>query len=192
MKYLRISIIFLIFLGGIIVGFIIKNYPIIEFNKELKVYEVCNLLLTATIGLFIPFFIKRWIEDSRQVKNNLIEELKDTLKETERIKDKIEFCYLRNSIEPSDKDEVNFLFEQSDIKFNCLTELLVSTFESETKTIRLELNEIYMQYWKVVTGGELMTSKFVKISETFFRRQNESFSKFEIKIKQTINKVHRL
>jgi len=191
MKYLKLILLVLLFLGGIAVGYFVKNFPIIEFNRELKIYEVFNLLLTATIGVFIPFFIKRWIEDSRQVKNNLIEELKDTLKESERIKDKIKFCYSRNSISQGDKDEVNFLFEQSDIKFNCLDELLISTFDVETKTMRAELKDIYMAYWKCVTGGELMTSKFVIISEDFFRRHNESYSKFEIKIKQTINKVHR-
>jgi len=192
MKFLKTVCLLLLFLGGVAIGYFVKNYPIIEFNKELKIYEVFNLLLTATIGLSIPFFIKRWIEDSRQIKNNLIEELKDTLKETERIKDKIKFCYSRDSISQSDKDEINYLFEQSDSKFNCLEELFVSTFDAETKTIRTEIKTIYMAYWKCVTGGELMNSKFVKISEDFFRRHNDSFSKFEIKIKQTINKVHRL
>lgn len=192
MKYLKFILIALLFLIGIAIGFFVKNYPIIEFNKEIKIYEVFNLLLTATIGLFIPFFIKRWIEDSRQVKNNLIEELKDTLREAERIKDKIKFCYSRNAISSSDKDEVNSLFEQSDIKFSCLDELFVTTYDSETKAIRAELKDIYMAYWKCVTGGELMTSKFMVVSEDFFRRHNESFSRFEIKIKQTINKVHKL
>jgi|ERR1035437_9229177 hypothetical protein len=192
MKYLKVICVVLLFFAGAAIGYFVKHFPIIEFNKELKIYEVFNLLLTATIGLFIPFFIKRWIEDSRQVKNNLIEELKDTLKETERIKDKIKFCYSRNSISQTDKDEINYLFEQSDFKFNCLDELFISTFEVETKILRADLKDIYFSYWKCVTGGELMTSKFNVISEDFVHRHNDSFSKFEIKIKQTINKVHRL
>lgn len=192
MKYLKYILVALLFLGGIAIGFLIQNYPILQFNKELKIYEVFNLILTASIGLFIPFFIKRWIEDSRQIKNNLIEELKDTLKEAERINNKIKFCYQRNSISPDDKDEVNFMFDQSDIKFNCLEQLLVSTYENETRPIRTELREIYLAYWKCVTGGELMNSKFVLITEDFFRRHNDAYMKFEIKVKQTINKVHRL
>lgn len=192
MRILKIIIVILLFLVGIAVGFCVKNWPIIEFNKEIKIYEVFNLLLTASIGILIPFFIKRWIEDNRQVKNNLIEELKSTLRETECIKDKIKFCRSRNIILASDKDEINFLFEQSDIKFNCLNELFSSTYDNETKVIRNELKEIYMAYWKFVTGGELMTTRFTSISEDFYRRHNEAFSQYEIKVKQTVNKVHRL
>ncbi len=192
MKYLKklIPVLFLFF--GIFIGFLIKNYPLIKFNNEIKIYEVLNLLLTATIGFSIPFFIKKWIEDSRQVKNNLIEELKDLLKEVERIKDKIKFCYSRDSISQDDKDEINFLFEQSDMKFNCLEEVLISTYDIETKTLRTDLKDFYINYWKFVTGAEVMNSKFVRLEEDFIRRHSESYSKFEIKIKQAINKIHRL
>lgn len=192
MKALKIILLVLLFIGGMATGYFFKNYPLIQFNKELKIYEVFNLILTASIGIFLPFFIKRWIEDSRQIKNNLIEELRDVLKETERIKDKVKFCYSRNSILQGDKDEINFLFEQSDRKFNCLDELLVSSYDSETKTIRTEIKNIYMSYWKCVTSTEVMSSKFIRVSEDFYRRHNEMYSKFEIKIKQTINRVHKL
>lgn len=192
MKILKIIIVILLFFVGISIGFCIKNWPFIAFNKEIKIYEVLNLLLTASIGIFLPFFVKRWIEDNRQVKNNLIEELKSTLRDTECIKDKVKFCHSRNSISDADKDEINFLFDQSDIKFNCLCELFISTYDNETRLIRSELKDIYFAYWKFVTGGELMKSKFINISEDFYRRHNEVYSKFEIKIKQSINKVHRL
>jgi hypothetical protein len=192
MKILKIIIVTLLFFIGIAIGFCIKNWPVIEFNKEIKVYEVFNLLLTASIGIFIPFFIKRWIEDNRQVKNNLIEELKSSLRETECIKDKIKFCHSRNAISANDKDEINFLFDQSDVKFHCLCELFTSTYDNETKVIRTELKDIYMSYWKFVTGGELMTTRFTTVTEEFYRRHNEAFSQYEIKVKQTINKVHRL
>jgi len=192
MRILKIIIVILLFLGGIAIGFFIKNWPNIEFNREIKIYEVFNLLLTASIGILIPFFIKRLIEDNRHVKNNLIEELKSTLRETECIKDKIRFCHNRNKISAIDKDEINFLFEQSDIKLHCLCELFISTYDNETKAIRTELKDMYMAYWKFVTGGELMTTRFTSISEDFYRRHNEAFSQYEIKVKQTINKVHRL
>jgi hypothetical protein len=122
----------------------------------------------------------------------MIDELKDTLREVMTIKDKIRFCYSRGSILQSDKDEVVQLFEQSDIKITCLEQLFVSAFDAETKAARSELRQIYLSYWKFTTGSELMNSKFSSISDDFFRRHNETFMTLESKIKQTMNKVHRL
>ncbi|MBK8424802.1 MAG: hypothetical protein IPL27_01950 [Lewinellaceae bacterium] len=78
------------------------------------------------------------------------------------------------------------------MKFNCLEEVLISTYDIETKTLRTDLKDFYINYWKFVTGAEVMNSKFVRLEEDFIRRHSESYSKFEIKIKQAINKIHRL
>ena len=93
MKYLKIILVILIFGFGLVIGIVFKDIPNIKFNTEVKLFEPLTFLLNASIGLLIPFFIKRWIDDSRQVKNNLIEELKDTLREVGIIKDKLKFCY---------------------------------------------------------------------------------------------------
>lgn len=192
MKYLRVALFVLLFIAAVAIGFTIKNFPFIQFNREIKIYEVFNLLLTAAIGVLIPFFVRRWIDDNRQVKNNIIEELKITLSESKRIKEKINFCYAKQEITQNDKDEINYLFEQSDVQFNGFEQLLTSTYETETNNLIKELKDVYMTYWKSTTGGELMSSKFIKISEDFHRRHNEEFMKFEVKIKQAINKIHRL
>lgn len=192
MRTLKICLIIIVFLGGIAIGFFIKKIPIIEFNREMKIYEVFNLLLTIGIGIFIPFFIKRWIDDRRYIKNDLIEELKRVLDETNRIKEKITFCYLRKSITPDDKDELNYLFEQSDIKVNTLVSLFETSYKSTTKELVTVLKDSYLKYWKSITGGELMKSTFVNVTEDFMYRHNESFLGFEVIVKQSICKVHRL
>lgn len=192
MKYLKIAFCALLFIGGIAIGVFIKDYPIIQFNKELKIYEVFNLILTAAIGLLIPFFIKRWIEDNRQVKNNLIDELKDALREVAIVKDKIKFCYHNKAISQSDKQEITVMFEQADLKIQCLEQQFIESFDIETKTIRAEIKTEYLAYWKLATGGEIMNAKFKSVNENFFRRHNECFTKVETKIKQAINKVHRI
>lgn len=192
MKTIKVCLVIAIFISGIAFGFLIKKMPIIEFNKELKIYEVFNLILTIGIGLFIPFFIKRWIDDRRYIKNNLIEELKKVLDETIRIKEKISFCYLRKSITPADKDELNYLFEQSDIKVNTLVSLFETSYKTQSKVLVLDLKNSYFKYWKSVTGGELMKSTFVKVTEDFMYRHNESFMSFEVIVKQSICKVHKL
>jgi hypothetical protein len=192
MKYLKVVILIFIGVFGFVLGIVFKDIPNIKFNTEVKLFEPLTFLLTASIGLLIPFFIKRWIDDSRQVKNNLIEELKDTLREVAIIKDKVKFCYQNKVISQSDKQEINVLFEQADLKINCLDQQLVMSYDTETKTIRDEIKADYMGYWKLTTSAEIMSNKFKSVNENFYSRHNECFAKFETKIKQTINKVHRL
>jgi hypothetical protein len=176
---------------GFILGIVFKDIPNIKFNTEVKLFEPLSFLLTAAIGLLIPFFIKRWIEDSRQVKNNIIEEIKDTLREVAIIKDKLKFCYMNRSIGQSDKQEINVLFEQADLKINCLEQLLIESFETETIIIREEMKTAYLNYWKLTTSAEIMSNKFKIVSENFYGRHNDCFAIFETKLKQAINKVHR-
>lgn len=192
MKYLKYLLIILIFSFGFVLGIVFKDIPNLKLNTEVKIFEPLTFLLTAAIGLLIPFFIKRWIDDSRQIKNNLIDELKDTLREVAIIKDKIKFCYHNKTISQSDKQEINVLFEQADLKINCLEQQLIESYDIETKTFRDEIKSDYMTYWKLTTGAEIMSSKFKNVNENFYRRHNECFTKFETKVKQAINKVHKL
>lgn len=192
MKYLKIILVILIFGFGLVIGIVFKDIPNIKFNTEVKLFEPLTFLLTASIGLLIPFFIKRWIDDSRQVKNNLIEELKDTLREVGIIKDKLKFCYHNKAISQSDKQEINVLFEQADLKVNCLEQQFIESYDIETKVVRAEIKEDYMNYWKLTTSAELMSNKFKSVNENFYSRHNECYAKFETRVKQAINKVTRL
>lgn len=192
MKYLKIVLVVLIFGFGLVIGIVFKDIPNIKFNTEVKLFEPLTFILTATIGLLIPFFIKRWIDDSRQLKNNLIEELKDTLREVGIIKDKLKFCYHNKAISQSDKQEINVLFEQADLKVNCLEQQFIESYDIETKAIRAEIKEDYMNYWKLTTSAELMSNKFKSVNENFYSRHNECYAKFETRMKQAINKVTRL
>ena len=191
MKYLKIGLLVILLIFGFVIGIVFKDLPKIKFNSEVKLFEPLSFLLTASIGLLIPFFIKRWIDDSRQVKNNLIEEIKDTLREVAIIKDKLKFCYMNKSISQSDKQEINVLFEQADLKINCLEQLFIETFDSETKAICEEMKNAYMNYWKLTTSAEIMSNKFKIVTENFYSRHNDSFAIFETKLKQAINKVHK-
>ena len=49
-----------------------------------------------------------------------------------------------------------------------------------------------MAYWKLTTAAEIMSSKYKKITDDFYAGHNESFAQIEIKIKQAINRIHRL
>jgi hypothetical protein len=192
MKYLKLILVGLIFGLGLILGSLINDIPRIKLITEVRIFEPLTFLLTAIIGILLPFFIKRWVDDSRQIKNSLIEELKDTLRELNSIKDKIKFCYNNKVIAQNDKQEIIVQFEQADKKIECMEEQLSQSFDEQTKKIRSEIKNDYILYWKFLTGAEIMSTNFTTINDNYYQRQSELFSKLETKIKQAINKIHIL
>jgi len=192
MKYFKALLLVLTFGFGIVLGLVLKDMPLFTLNTEIRLFEPLTFLLTATIGVLIPFFIKRWIDDSRQIKNNLADELKTTLREVEKIKEKIKSCYSCKSISLDDKNEINELFEQADLEYNCLKQQLEMAFKSETKTISSEIYQAYINYWKFTTGAELMSTQFNIINDNFYRNHNQYFINFETIIKKAIILIHKL
>jgi hypothetical protein len=191
MKYFKYIIVGLLLILSFILGVVVKDIPGIKLDLNMRLFEPLSFILTALIGISIPFFIKRWIDDSRQIKNNLIDEIKETLREVSSIKDKIKFCYHNKSILQSDKAEINVKFEESDLKIKCLEQQFIESYNEESKLIRKQISDDYMEYWKLATGSEIMSNKFKVVSEDFYRRHNECFAKLETKMKQAVNKVHR-
>ncbi len=192
MKCIKIVLIVLGIVAGFVLGILVNDISALQLDTKVRLFEPLSFLLTATIGILIPFFIKRWIDDSRLVKNHLVEELKDTLKEISVIKEKVKSCYYKKSITPSEKNEINALFEQADLKINSLEEQLSESFNKETLTLRTDLKSDYISYWKFMTGTEIMSSKFIVITDDFFRQHNDAFMHFEAKIKQGITEIYRL
>lgn len=122
----------------------------------------------------------------------MIIELKDTLEEIIVVKTKIKECFNVNTITQRDKQQIIVQFEETDLKLNCLNEQLKESFDKETKNIREEIKNEYINYWKFTTGAEIMSTTFVTIPENYYRNHNENFTKVETKIKQAINKVHKI
>lgn len=192
MKLIRIGITILVFVGGILSGFFIRNFPLINWNKEVKIYEVAQVCATLFVGLVIPFLIKKWIEDNRFVKNSLIEECKESLLQVKKIKDKIDICFTKGSISPSDKDEILLLFNDCDFKIDNLAENIELAFRKKRNPIISKIKQEYVTYWKIVTGGSLMASSYIKIDELFCRNEKYQFAEFEKSIRQSIILIQRM
>jgi len=192
MKLLKIIILGLLLVFAFLIGVIVNDLPVITLDTKVRLFEPLTFLLTVMIGLIIPFFIKRWMEDSRHIKNSLIEELKDMLKSVEKIRDKIKQCYHQKSILKASKDEINEMFEEADLKYSALEEMMTFAFEKECREIKSAIYAEYLAYWKLTTGAEIMASKFKMVNDTFYKNHNETFSKFERSIKKAIYAVHRI
>ncbi len=188
-----VGILFLILLiSGIAIGLVWEDLPYVKFNPELKLSEVANFILTLTLGLVIPFMVKKWIEDNRAVKSALVDEIKNIIYTLNKIKSLIDTCHNSNNISKEQKDDINFYFHESELQINSFEQQLKISFPNECNSITQNLKSNYFQYKDYLTGGELMLSSFERIDSRFYREHKNELFKIETHLKTLIHKIHKL
>lgn len=176
---------------GTVIGVLWNDLPWIRWNPELKLYEVLNLILVFSIGVFVPFFIKKWIEDSRSVKSCLIDELKDAIRAADEIRGLIDSCNAKGAISQDDKDKINGLFHRSEQIIDSFDGQMKVSFPHAQNTTVRKVKDAHHLYKDKLTGGELMTGGFTQVSESFRREHESACSSYKTKLKVAIQEVHR-
>ncbi len=187
-SYTVVGLIMLLF--GLIIGFLITDFPKIEFDPKLKIYEVFNLFLTLCIAISIPFIVKKTIDDQRAIKTFLGEEVKETIKCAVKIKTLISTCYYGGAITGSNKDELIKLMDELGIQIGALSEQLEISFPNESKKIVKDIKELYFNYDKYVTGDVLMGQNYNTVDAGFYRDHKTGYNKMEMNLKKAIHKIH--
>lgn len=168
--FFNILILFSFFSAGLILGIIATNIHFLTLSKEFRLFEILNFVITCIIGLAVPLLIKKWIDDSRHVKNYIIEDIKMLVETITEINDNIESCYNSGSINSKNKNQINFSFHKSELQISSIDEQIEVRFGKNKKEMVAKIKEAHDKYWKFVTGGKLMSSSFKKIDEDFFRQ----------------------
>lgn len=177
---------------GLIMGVLLNDFPKIEFDWHLKLYEVLNLFLTFIIAISIPFFVKKWIDDKRASKIYLIDELKELIKKTSEIKKCIKDSYLSKSITRDQKDNLIMLFSDVELIIGSLDEQMQNSFPQQKAKIVGEIKSKYFLFDSFVTGDDLMTDAYSAVDNEFYRLFKEHHQKFDNNLKVSIHKVNSL
>jgi len=177
---------------GLVVGLIWKDLPLVKFNSEIKLIEVANFILTMSLGIVIPFMVKKWIEDNRSVKAVLVDEIKNILSTLNKIKTIIDNCHTNQSISKEQKDEINFLFHETELQISSLEEQYKISFSSKQNSIISTLKTKYFEYKDYLTGGELMLSTFTNVDSRFYREHKTKFYQIETCLKLSVHSIHKL
>jgi hypothetical protein len=167
MKYIKGVICLLILIIGIWLGFIIKNFPFIKWNKEVKIYEVFQIAGTLFIGLVIPFFIKKWIEDGRAMKSLFVEEVKEIVVEIKKIRESLNAFYKKETIDGNDKNFIIYLLNQIE---NLLSTLGTKLTEHYGDVVTRDYNicvDAYNALSDSLTGEDFMADNFKTIDLQF-------------------------
>lgn len=186
MKALHWYILLVLFL---LIGFFVGNNFSISFLKiktdGIALDQLLTLIVTIGVGWYIPSQLSKVLEDKRIIKNLLVDEISAYISFIKNIKIIINKCYTLGVITPSDKKEINLLFEESD--------LLLSNLQKQTEIIDGSLcNDpinTYNNYWILVTGGSLMNLSYIAIDTNFNSQVIVEHYKLEISFKRLAQTV---
>jgi len=192
MKFFKLIILALIFGSGCLVGYCINNFPFVKWNHEVKIYEVFQVLSTLFIGIALPLFIKKWIEDGRIIKSLLKEETGNILSETKKIHDKFLTAYTQKQITPEDKQFVLFLFSQLENLLDSFEQSLKFSFGEKYNVQFQDLKIAYYNYWKSITGGNLMDDNFVTVDLGFISFQTNEYNLFSNQIRTFVISLQKI
>ena len=161
--FILLGSILLSLLLGLIVGVIIDDFPRLTLDTNIRIFEPLSFCLTIAVGIIIPFIFKSIIDDNRQIKSYLIDEIRSFSRSVEDIPDKINEYYFQKTISPDEKDRINALFEKMDLKLGTLINCISYFYKNQTKECIQQLKDSYLDYWKFLTGSEIMTQETTSI-----------------------------
>jgi hypothetical protein len=177
LKFILLPLVTLI--GGIMIGVVVRDFPLFTISYNLKITEVLSVLLTFSIGIFIPLVVKKLIDDKRAFKNSLIEEVGTFTKTATRINDKLSTIYEDCKISQREKDDLNLLFEIADEEYNSLMSFIEIHCNDGTKKELNLLKDKWIEYWKIVTGTEVTRTEVKKIEESTYKRAVKCFNELK-------------
>lgn len=175
---------------GVVIGLSIKDFPILKLDPAISLIDAASLLVTIAIGIIVPFLLKRWIDDIRQTKAYVVEELREFLHDINEVPELVKQIYFSGKISQDQKNRINTTFETIDVKLTNLIKEFEVFYDSETKPMRDALKECYIEYWKYLTGSELMSTKFKSIDESFYKKATILYLEVESKIKAIIRSMY--
>lgn len=181
----------LVFVVGIITDRIIKDFPYIEWDNKVSFISALSLIITIVISIMIPLFIKKLIDDNRDIKTFLVEEVKDLIKVVSSIRDIISNAHSISEFKRSDCDEIIYIFHSAELKVESIEDQLEISFKKQSQDTIQNLKNALSIYKRYLTDGEMMISTFDKVNDNFYKENNNEYSKVETAFKKAIHSIHK-
>lgn len=170
---------------------IFPNVPYVELDTEVNIISLLSLIITTIFAVGIPFLIKKLIDDNRNIKSFLADEIVNLIQLLNGIKVTFTECYTKDRITPADKDCINYAFDNIELQITSIEEQMKISFKKKGAAIVNDLKDKYFSYNSHVTGGSLMNSKFIKVDDVFRREHDLALNKFVTDLKNMVHKIHK-
>lgn len=155
-------------LFGICIGIIIRDIPKFKLIYEMKITDILQNIITLGVGIFVPFLIKKIIDDSRSIKSTILNEIDSYEEQLNNISELFNQCYTNKKITQANKENLNFLLELSDAKLDNLKEFLSEQMPNKFLIELSSITELQNATWKKLTGQSISAKKVTSIDLNLF------------------------
>jgi hypothetical protein len=177
---------------GISIGIIVRDWPKFRIIYELKITDIISNILTLGVGIFVPFLIKKIIDDTRSVKTILVNEIDNYSKSMEPIFDMIKQCYDNKKISSNHKEFITFTLELCEQNFLGLKESILENFSTQLNKEIKSIEEQQTIIWKKLTGNSISSQKIRTIDLQTFQQVCQLKEEMKIRVTALKTKIHKI
>lgn len=160
-------------------------------DNTINTLSFISLLVTISIAIFVPFLIKKAIDDNRGIKLLIIDEVKELIKLVEKNHKIIAELFSQNiKIENNHRDEIRENFFDTELKMDSLKSQLEVSYHSKDK-LQKQIFEDYLKYKQFLTDGKFMMSSYLNVDYDFYREEKNAFAKFQKNLVVYIHEIHK-
>lgn len=156
----------ILFIAGVLVGFFISRLPL-QFEEKINSIQFANLILTILLVAYVEFVVRPGINDKRNEKDLLIEQLGEIKKSLSGIHDFYLQLRFKTFLSPDDKSAMILKFRE----FSNNIDLLRQMDSACKKTQGLKLYEknfsAYLDSKKALTGNKFDDDDFCYEKKTW-------------------------
>lgn len=135
-------------------------------EAKIRLGEVLNLLAALGVAVYIHFYIRRKLDDTRHLKNLFIDELKGLAKDWSEAIGIIEKSASQGTpLSTSDVRTILGLQQSADLEIQSVCLRLRKCYDKKLDKHLDKMTKRSDQLWKVVTGGDLMSQNYAATPE---------------------------
>lgn len=170
---------------------LLGKLDVFVIDNTINTLSFISLIITVAIAIFVPFLIKKAIDDNRGIKLLIIDEIKDLIIIVEKNHKIVSDLYSQNTdIQNIHRDDIRENFFDTELKIDSLKSQLEVSYPSKNK-IQKGIFEDYLVYKQFLTDSKLMLSSYLKVDYDFYREEKNSFAKFQKKLIVYIHEIHK-
>lgn len=159
---------------GIWIGLSLNRIPLVSLDPQVGLAELGNAVMVLVLALTVPFLLTRRIDNQRNEKNLLIDEIRVFYKSLEEI-DKLLMGKCGQELSQDSFREVIFLFKKSKMQFAHVEDQLGESFSKARNQTIGQINDALGIYWVTVTGNGGITPSGFQVTHGFVVKQAAVF-----------------
>ena len=160
------------------IGRVIKDYPILELETKISIVDVINTVVTVSLAVFIPIYIRKFLERKDKRNDVVFDSLHDCKEILENLQTRFTQFYTMGKISDEHKTELYVYTVLLETKLNSFKNLCEEVCREGSDKLLAKLNDSYIQLWQIMTGETLNDSSYTEIDESTFKSEIVVYQSF--------------